>query len=181
MHAMRRLLASVGLIALLAALTPMIASAHEHREVGNGQYGLTVGFLDEPAFVGLKNGLDLRVEALGPAASPAAGASEEDGTPVEGLAGSLQAEVIYGDQTMLLEVTPRFGEPGAYRSVFFPMAEGDYTFHIFGEIEGVAIDESFTSSPDTFGSVEAVEATPIPEARDGERDHGPVRRVDGRR
>ena len=162
MHIIRRLLTGIGLVALAAALLPLAASAHEHREVGNGQYELTVGFLDEPAFASLKNGLDLRVEALGAAASPAAAGNEEDGTPVEGLAGSLQAEVIYGDQTMSLEVQPRFGEPGAYRSVFFPMAEGDYSFHIFGEIEGVAIDETFTSSPDTFASVQPVEPLQFP-------------------
>lgn len=163
MQAMRRILTSVGLIAPLAALLPLTTAAHERREVGNGQYEMVVGFLDEPAFVGLKNGLDLRVHSLTPAASPTTGESADTGgIPVEGLSGSLQAEVIYGDQSMELPLEPRFGEPGAYRSVFFPMAEGDYTFHIFGEIEGVAIDETFTSGPETFGPVEPVEPLQFP-------------------
>jgi hypothetical protein len=34
------------------------------------------------------------------------------------------------------------------------MAAGDYTFHIFGTINGDAIDETFTSSPEGFGAVE---------------------------
>ncbi|MBQ12670.1 MAG: hypothetical protein CMJ45_14115 [Planctomyces sp.] len=39
------------------------ASAHEQREVG--RYELVVGFIVEPAFEGLKNGLDLRVTKKG--------------------------------------------------------------------------------------------------------------------
>ncbi|HEV2067293.1 MAG TPA: hypothetical protein VGR08_10680 [Thermomicrobiales bacterium] len=163
MQAIRRITTSIGLVALLTALLPLTTVAHERREVGNGQYEMVVGFLDEPAFVGLKNGLDLRVHGLTPSASPATGESAgTEGIPVEGLSGNLQAEVIYGDQSMALPLEPRFGEPGAYRSVFFPMAEGDYTFHIFGEIEGVAIDETFTSGPETFGPVEPVEPLQFP-------------------
>ena len=37
-----------------------LASAHEHRDVGN--YTLVVGFLDEPAIANEPNGLSLRVE-----------------------------------------------------------------------------------------------------------------------
>lgn len=163
MTTIRRIFASVGLLALMAALLPLTAAAHERREVGDGQYQLVVGFLDEPAFAGLKNGLDLRVTNLTAVATPEGEAAEgAAGVPVEGLAATLQAEVIRGDQTMALPVTPRFGEPGAYRSVFFPMEEGDYTFHIFGEIEGVAIDETFDSGPETFGPVEAVEPLQFP-------------------
>jgi hypothetical protein len=163
MQAIRRIMTSIGLVALLTALLPLTTAAHERREVGNGQYEMVVGFLDEPAFVGLKNELDLRVHSLTPSASPTTDESAgTEGIPVEGLTGSLQAEVIFGDQSMELPLEPRFGEPGAYRSVFFPMAEGDYTFHIFGEIEGVAIDETFTSGPETFGPVEPVEPLQFP-------------------
>lgn len=172
------LAASCSLVLLFAALLPFVASAHERREVADGQYRMVVGFLDEPAFVGLKNGLDLRVEKLGPAeASPAAenpaseqgtpvagSPAEEQGTPVEGLADTLKAEVIYGDQTMELELTPAYGEPGVYESVFFPMATGTYTFHIYGEIEGTPIDESFTSSPEGFSEVEPIEPLQFPQS-----------------
>ena len=75
-------------------------------------------------------------------------------TPVEGLETTLQAEVIYQGQTRALTVSPRFGQPGWYQSVFFPTAAGPYTFHIFGTVEGTPIDESFTSSPDGFSEVE---------------------------
>ncbi len=41
---------------------------------------------------------------------------------------------------------------------------GDYTFHIFGEIEGTAIDESFESGPGRFDSVESLDEVAFPEA-----------------
>ena len=141
-------------ILAIATLTAATTAAHEHREVGDGQYEVTVGFLDEPAFVGGKNGLSLRIVTVD---------GEE---PVEGLESTLQAEVIYGDQSMELELQPAFGDPGHYTSVFFPMAPGAYTFHISGEIEGTSIDEEFTSGPETFSEVEPVEPLQFPKLAD---------------
>jgi hypothetical protein len=156
-----------GLGVAIATVLSLTATAHEHRDIADGQYAVTIGFIDEPAFVGEKNGLYLHIEkepAPGEAASPPAGteAEESEGTPVEGLAATLQTEVIFGDQRMALPLTPAFGEPGVYESVFFPMAEGDYTFHIVGQIEGVAVDESFTSSPEGFASVQSREPLEFP-------------------
>lgn len=141
----------IGRAAVLGAgLTTMVgigtASAHEHRDVGD--YTFTVGFLEEPVFSGQKSGLDLRVER-----------GEE---PVSGLEESLQAEVTFDGQSRDLEILPAFGEPGAYRSVFFPTAAGPYTFRVFGEVEGTAVDESFTSGPDTFGEVQDVAGGQFP-------------------
>src|SRR5688572_23215841 len=112
--------------AMLTALVGIGAvSAHESREVG--EYTFVVGFLDEPVYAGQKSGLDLRINR------------GED--PVEGAEDTLQAEVIYGDDTRALGLSPSFGEPGAYRSVFLPTAAGPYTFRVFGEIDGTSIDE----------------------------------------
>jgi hypothetical protein len=61
--------------------------------------------------------------------------------------------VLFEDQTLALPLSPLFGEPGGYRSVFFPTAPGDYTFRIYGTIDGTEIDESFTSGPETFSPV----------------------------
>ncbi len=132
-------IATAGLMASIG-----LASAHEGREVG--EYEIVVGFLNEPAIVEEPNGLDLRVSK---------GHHGEEAQPVEGLADTLQAEVIYGDQTMPLELQPAFGEPGAYRAEFIPTAEGAYTFRIFGTIEGTPIDERFTSGPETFSEVQS--------------------------
>jgi hypothetical protein len=142
---MRLMLAMLMAAALLFAGIGH-ALAHERREVGDYQF--VVGFIDEPVFLGQKSGLEFSVTR-----------GEE---PVEGLEESLQAEVIKDDQTRDLPLSPRFGQPGWYQSYFFPTAEGPYTFHIFGEIEGTAIDESFTSSEEGFSEVEAATAGQFP-------------------
>jgi hypothetical protein len=108
--------------------------------------------MNEPVFAGDKSGLEFWVTEVS-AATPAA-SREAEGTPVEGLVETLQAEVIFGDQTMALPLMATFSEPGGYGSVFFPMAPGDYTFRIFGTIGDVEIDETFTSGPETFGPIE---------------------------
>lgn len=132
-----------GRAAVLGVMLTLLAGvgttlAHEEREVG--EYTFVVGFLEEPVYAGQKSGLDLRMSS-----------GEE---PVEGAEETLRAEVIFGTSTRELELSPAFGEPGAYRSVFFPTAAGSYTFRLFGEVNGTAIDESFTSGPDTFGDVQ---------------------------
>jgi hypothetical protein len=121
----------------LTILVAGVATAHERRAVAG--YDLVVGFISEPVYAGQKSGLEFSVQ--------------RDGEPVEGLAESLSAEVIYQDQRRDLPVSPRFGQPGWYQSVFFPTAAGPYTFRISGDIEGTPIDESFTSSPDGFDEV----------------------------
>lgn len=135
----------IGRHAVLGAvLTTLISTgvvlAHESRDIDD--INMSVGFIDEPVYSGQKSGLELRVT--------------HDGEPVEGLEETLEAEVTFGDQTRELPLSPRFGEPGAYRSVFVPTAAGPYTFRIFGEIDGEAIDESFTSGRDTFAEVQDV-------------------------
>ena len=127
----------------VAALTQVgigLALAHEVRQVGD--FTLVVGFANEPVYVGEESGLELMVSR-----------GEE---PVEGLEETLQAQVTYDGQTRDLPLSPAFGEPGTYRSVFIPTATGTYTFHISGTIDGTEIDEEFRSGPDTFGPVEEV-------------------------
>jgi hypothetical protein len=135
----------LGRAAVLGAALTMVVSVgtalgHESREVGD--FTLVAGFLDEPVYSGEKSGLDLRVSR-----------GEE---PVEGVEETLQAEVTFDGKSRELPISPVFGEAGAYRSVFFPTAAGPYTFHLFGTIDGVEIDESFTSGPDTFSEVQDV-------------------------
>jgi len=134
------------------------ASAHEHREVGD--YELTVGFTGEPALVNEPNGLDLRVQ-LG---------HGDDGTPVEGLQDTLDAEISFAGETKELELRARFGQPGAYTSDIIPTAEGAYTFRIVGTIEGMEIDETFTSGPETFAEVQSTDEIAFPAVETGADD-----------
>ena len=141
----------LGRAAVLGAALAAVAGtgtilAHESRDIDD--ITLVVGFLDEPVYVGQKSGLDLRVTHAG--------------EPSEGLEESLDAEVTFGGETRSLEISPAFGDPGAYRSVFIPTAAGPYTFRIFGEIDGEAIDESFTAGPDTFGEVQDTAGNQFP-------------------
>ena len=75
---------------------------------------------------------------------------------------SLGREVTFEDQTLALEIQPRLGESGAYRAVFVPTVAGPYTFHIFGEIDGEPIDETFTSGPETFSEFQDVTGGQFP-------------------
>lgn len=127
------------LIALAFLLQPTGTLAHDHRDVGD--VTMTVGFISEPAIQGDTNGITLEVM--------------KGETPVTGLADTLKAQVIFGDQTRDFDLVPAWGEDGVYQAVFIPTAPGDYTFRFFGTIDGVDVDESFTSSPEGFDSVAA--------------------------
>jgi hypothetical protein len=150
----QRLARAAILAALLLMVSTATALAHEVREVGDVTF--TVGFLDEPVYNGQKSGLDLRVSR-----------GEE---PVEGLEETLSAEVTFGGDSRDLPISPVFGEPGAYRSVFFPTAAGPYTFRISGSVDGQEVDESFSSGPDTFSEVQDVATGQFPVVLPAEGD-----------
>jgi hypothetical protein len=157
--------AAVAIIAIAVSGTisaPPETYAHEVRAVGNYQF--VVGFLNEPAFAYEPSGLDLRVTFF-PNGVPEGDEAEGEGQPVEGLEETLQAEVIAGGGAATKELTlePAFGDPGAYESPMIFTAPGDYTFRIFGEIDGQQIDESFVSGPETFGPMEDPEEIQFPE------------------
>lgn len=148
----RSLTLAAGLT-LAAISAPGTALAHVDIDVGDGQYVMEVGFRDEPAYLGQPNALYLNVGEY------ATGGTE----PVDELAGTLEAEVSKDGQTMALALVPT-GE-GEYQGAFVPTATGDYTFHIFGTIGEATIDESVTSGPNTFNSVEPLAAIEFPVAR----------------
>jgi hypothetical protein len=138
-------------LAFAAAVMPGSALAHVEIDVGDGQYVMVVGFGDEPAYLGQPNALALRVERY------ATGGTE----PVDELAGTLSAEVSKDGRAMPLPLVP-VGE-GEYEAAFVPTAAGDYTFRIFGTIGEAAVDESVTSGPTTFDSVQPLSAIEFPE------------------
>jgi hypothetical protein len=122
------------------------AAAHERRTVG--PYQFTVGWLNEPAFAGVMNGLDLGVT------------DTRSNKTVEGLEQTLTVDVQTGGLAPLpLTLTARFRTPGAYDGNFMPTAAGTYTFHIKGKIATLDIDEKFESGPGRFDDVNP--ATPL--------------------
>jgi hypothetical protein len=118
-----------------------------------------VGWLNEPAYVGQLNSLDLRISDT----RVRGGADQPNGTPVTGLDKTLTADVAAGGLAPYkLEVTARFGTAGAYNGVVMPTVTGTYTFHIVGKIDTTSIDEKFTSGPNTFGDIEDTAAVQYP-------------------
>jgi hypothetical protein len=142
---------ALGIGLTLAASATGGASAHVEIDVGDGQYVMEVGFRGEPAYLGLPNALTLRVERY------ATGGTE----PVNDLAATLSAEVSRDGQAMTLPLVP-VGE-GEYEAALVPTATGDYTFHISGTIGEATVDESVTSGPTTFNSVEPLSAIEFPQ------------------
>ncbi len=144
-HAIRRgMAAAIPLLLLLLTAAPVLA--HEGREIAG--YEVEVGFINEPVFVGGRSGLEFFVI--------------KDDKPVEGLEQTLKAEVIVGETKRDLPLNARWGEAGAYESVFIPTVAGPYTFHITGTIDGTPVDESFTSSPEGFNEVKEATAVQFP-------------------
>ena len=171
------LLAIVALATL--AISPA-ALAHEGREVG--ELNFVVGFAEEPALEGQPNAVFLRVTAKGydgmsgdidDEAHENEGDEDQgreggDGhaaeSPVEGLEDSLQVEVTHlgSNSSTTLQLTPRFGEPGAYESVLIPTSPGKYRFRFFGEIRGEPVDEAFESGVGRFDEVVAAADVQFP-------------------
>jgi hypothetical protein len=147
--------AFIGTVAFGAVSDPPTILAHEHRTV-NENYEFVVGWLNEPAVAYEPNGLDFRVTFF-PNGVPEEESEEAEaqGQPVVGLEETMQAEIIAGGGAATRELTlePAFGEEGAYESPLIPTVTGDYTFHIFGELEGQQIDETFVSGPETFSVI----------------------------
>ena len=127
------------------------AAAHERRTVG--PYQLVVGWMNEPAYVGLMNSLDLRVTDT--RVAPA--------RPVEGLEKTLTVALRNGGLAPLdLTITARFGAPGAYDGYVMPTATGTYIFTIKGKIESLDVNETFESGPGRFGDIESTDALQYP-------------------
>ncbi len=96
---------------------------------------------------------------------------------VNGLANSLVVEVTHLAADMSASGVPRQmalsplpGERGGYVAPFIPTVPGAYRFRFVGTIDGLPVDETFTSGPGTFDDVrsatEAQFPRPVPSARE---------------
>ena len=147
---------TVVVVITLSFLTSNPVSAHERRMID--KYEVIVGFIVEPAFEGLKNGVDLRVQL--PAESEA-----EEPTPVEGLEETLQVEVTHvpSGESKTMNLRTIFRDPGHYTADLIPTAPGQYRFRFFGTIEGLEVDETFESGPGRFGDIQSSGDLQFPE------------------
>lgn len=138
-------IAALAAIVVLPLTLPGLVEAHEHRTIGH--YEMTVGWVDEPTYVGFKNAVQLFLH-------------DSAGKAVNDLGDTLKVEVIFGDQkTGPLALDPAFdleehlGTPGEYHAAVIPTRPGNYTFHFVGSIKGQKVDQSFTTSEKTFDPV----------------------------
>lgn len=163
MYLKRKLvLGGIALLVAFFAVTVIsgVASAHEKRHVG--PYTFVVGFLNEPAYANQENSLDLTICNGNDCNYTVQQGQRVVSNPVMNADQTLKAEVIMGSAAPLaLPLEPRYANPGKYSSYFVPSKTGTYTFHIFGTLQGMQINEKFTSSPNTFSDVGEVHIYPV--------------------
>ena len=165
----RRMLWLVPVLLGLWGLTLGTALAHEGREVD--EYSLNIGWVDEPAYEGFMNGVELRVTKMAqPDVSEESGDHHDgddsdsgdgmsmsmegmssgghgDAVGLSGLQETLQVEVTHvaSGASVVLDLYPDRLEAGRYTADLIPTALGVYEFRVFGTIEGAAVDQSFLS------------------------------------
>jgi hypothetical protein len=154
---MRRRLARAGAALLGACLLIVVAAlpaaAHEQRQVG--AYQFTVGWQQEPTYVGELNAVQVFIH-------------DTKGNPVDDLGDppSLQLIVSTGGKTSSpltlgasFDPDTGLGTHGEFDAPIIPTSPGTYSFHFTGTVNGQTVNETFTSSDSTFNDV--VEPTPI--------------------
>jgi hypothetical protein len=139
-------LALAALVPLVSVSTPQ-AFAHERQlyTIGDQDYLIVIGSLNEPIFVDDKSGVDLRVLRADP--NNPMNSSAEGAAPVEGLEETLQVELAAGNNTRVLQLEPAFGEPGAYEAPFYPTVATTISYRLFGTINNTPVDLTFTCTP----------------------------------
>jgi hypothetical protein len=136
----RRIAAGIA-AAGVSLLFAVNGAALAHGPVQVGDYTLIIGFHNEPVLQGEPNSLDLFVT------------NTKTGEKINGLEKTLKAEIIFGSHTREVELAPQEDQDGAYGAAILPTRTGDYTWHIFGDINGTRVDVKMTSSPTTFESI----------------------------
>jgi len=156
----RLVLFSLVLCACLIVLASAPSAwAHEHRVITiNGQQvELIVGWVDEPPYAGEVNAVDFWAHYIN-ATCPQG--TESTTCPVYGLDQSLQVQVTTGQQSTTLTFSPNLSDDippqfyGEYTANLMPTAAGDYSFRIFGNVNGTMVNETFTCGPTTFECVD---------------------------
>jgi hypothetical protein len=116
---------------------------HESRlyTIGNEDFWITVGSINEPVYVDNKSGAEVFVRMADPANPLDRNAN---GTKmVEGLEKTLKFEISTGDKKKILEIEPAFNDFGHYEAVFYPTIETTYNYRLFGTINNVTLSLDF--------------------------------------
>jgi hypothetical protein len=128
----------------LGAVHPVFA----HDVHPFGPYTIALGWLHEPAYVGMDNAVQVLVKQGDQAFTTI---TDKDLTVV----------VSLGNQKMdSMPLVPSadpdtgLGIPGEYEMHFIPTTPGNYTFHISGKVNGTPVDETVTASDKTFATVD---------------------------
>lgn len=146
-----RLIAAVSCGILLVALAlPGTALAHERRTIGNGKYDVVVGWLVEPAYVGMKNGATIRISNAGTT------------TPVTGADKTVKLAIRQGASTQAFPLKPVSGQDGFYSADIVPTRVGDYQWMFSGSIGDDSVNETFDTADGKFNGVETTSALEFP-------------------
>jgi hypothetical protein len=140
-----RLSAICALASMLALTTAGSVAAHTVKQVG--PYTVTIGWLQEPTYVGEQNAVQFLVHD---ASGPVDGISTDNLSLVVST-GSAQSDPL--DFAPTFDEDTGLGMPGEYLAPIIPTAPGAYTFHLKGKIRSQAVDLTVTSSDSTFDSV----------------------------
>jgi len=142
--------------------------AHEHRivTIGNRQVEFVVGWVNEPSYVDEVNAVDFWAHYIN---STCPQGSVSTACPVYGLDQSLQVQVTTGGQTQDLTFSPNLSNDvppifyGEYTASLMPTVPGSISFRLFGNVNGTAVDETFTCGPTTFECVDPATEIQFPQ------------------
>lgn len=120
---------------LILGSAPFLASAHETRmfEINGVPYEMVVGSLNEPVIVDDKTGVSVEIA--------------RKGEFLEGAQEALQVEMIAGDVSKVVNLSPVHGAAGQYKSNFIATVPTTLTYRVFGTLEETPFDVSFTCNP----------------------------------
>ncbi len=155
----------------LLAVVTSFAAASAHFVFTAGKYRIAIGWQFEPAggsdtYVGAPNAIQVFIDVPS--------ASNPIGTPVSTLNQDcthpdFQVTVTVGTTTSspycpvpLYDSDTGNGRLDEYDYAVIPTVVGTYTFHIFGTINGVPVDQKVTSGPTTFDSIADSSAVEFP-------------------
>ncbi len=135
----------VVLSVLSLLILPSSLSAHETRiyEIGGVEYEMVVGSRNEPVIVDDKTGVSLEIA--------------REGKLFEGAQSTLQVEIRAGDTARTMSIEPIYGTPGTYRATYIATVPTTLIYRVFGTLEGVAFEDTFTCNP--VGHVQSEEVT----------------------